>query len=365
MNVFLSSVITGMEDARDNAGEAIIALGHNLIRAEDFGASPRSPQQTCLEGVRGADVVVLVLGARYGFAQPSGLSATHEEYREAKVRCDVLVFVQRDIEREPEQDTFVQEAQSWNAGQYTEPFSTPEELRRLITRRLRELELARQAGQPDEMEMHLRAEALIPSTSETYRDALFVTIAGGPRQQVLRPSEIESVGLQKMLVQEALFGTNSIFTHEEATRTEVAGHLLRISQERASLLLDEQGSIRIVQPAATQDERAALSALIQEEVVERTERSLRFAGWVLDQVDGPRRLTDVVPIAGILNASYMPWRTRREHELSPNSATMSQAGERIVVNLAPLSRKRATLLNDAPSIAEDLMVLLRRQMRRG
>ena len=72
-------------------------------RAEDFVASPDTPQRTCLRGVREADVVVLVLGARYGAAQGSGLSATHEEYREAKDRSPVLIFIQTGVDLEPEQ----------------------------------------------------------------------------------------------------------------------------------------------------------------------------------------------------------------------------------------------------------------------
>ena len=43
--------------------------GYAVIAAEDFGASPGSPQQVCLAGVREADVVVLLLGARYGTPQ--------------------------------------------------------------------------------------------------------------------------------------------------------------------------------------------------------------------------------------------------------------------------------------------------------
>ncbi len=83
MKVFISSVVSGFESFRDAAAAGIEALGYTVIRSEDFGAVAASSQQTCLEGVRVADVVVLLLGARYGFLQPAGLSATHEEYREA------------------------------------------------------------------------------------------------------------------------------------------------------------------------------------------------------------------------------------------------------------------------------------------
>ncbi len=109
MKVFISSVIGGFEAYRDAAAQAISTLGHTAKRSEDYGASPSSPQAVCLAGVREADCVVLILGDRYGEDQPSGLSASHEEYREARDRVDVLAFIQRDISPETPQDAFITE----------------------------------------------------------------------------------------------------------------------------------------------------------------------------------------------------------------------------------------------------------------
>jgi uncharacterized protein DUF4062 len=102
VKVFISSVIAGMEDHRAAAREAAESLGYTVIAAEDFRASPSSPQQVCLGGVRDADVVVLLLGARYGTLQASGLSPTHEEYREARGTKPVLVFVHTGVTPEPD-----------------------------------------------------------------------------------------------------------------------------------------------------------------------------------------------------------------------------------------------------------------------
>ncbi len=54
MRVFISSVITGYEHFRVAVAAAVESLGHEVIRAEDFGASPGTPQQACLGGVRRA-----------------------------------------------------------------------------------------------------------------------------------------------------------------------------------------------------------------------------------------------------------------------------------------------------------------------
>ena len=93
MQVFISSVVSGMQEFREAAATGARTLGHEVKRSEDFPASPATPQQACLAGVRWADVVILLLGSRYGQVQPSGLSATHEEYEEAKERHPVLCLL--------------------------------------------------------------------------------------------------------------------------------------------------------------------------------------------------------------------------------------------------------------------------------
>ena len=66
MRIFLSSLISGMEDRRTAVARAVRALGHEPVMAEDFGAQPVSPQIACLQGARESAAVVLILGERYG-----------------------------------------------------------------------------------------------------------------------------------------------------------------------------------------------------------------------------------------------------------------------------------------------------------
>lgn len=73
-----------MEPIRGAVREAIEQLGHEPVMADQFVASPNSPQVACLQGLRQSGLVILILGANYGAKQPSGISATHEEYRAAK-----------------------------------------------------------------------------------------------------------------------------------------------------------------------------------------------------------------------------------------------------------------------------------------
>lgn len=100
MRVFVSSVIGGMELHRDAASDAVESLGYTVIRSEEFGASSDTPRRACMEAARTADLTLVLLGARYGEPQSSGLSATHEEFREARDHGTVTVFVQADMDPE-------------------------------------------------------------------------------------------------------------------------------------------------------------------------------------------------------------------------------------------------------------------------
>jgi hypothetical protein len=146
MKIFLSSVIRDFEAYRDASARAARALRHEVKRAEDFAASSATPQQACLAGVRWAEAVILLLGVRYGHRQASGISPTHEEYREAREGCPVLIFVEGGAVYEPAQQEFLREIQGWTTGHYTASFSDADERRDAVTSALRDLELAQARG---------------------------------------------------------------------------------------------------------------------------------------------------------------------------------------------------------------------------
>jgi hypothetical protein len=99
MKVFVSSLISGFEPFRAAACSAISTLRHEPVMAETFGARPNSPQVACLRELRESNVVVLILGSRYGAPQgSSGIAPTHEEFREARDRKPLLVFVQGELD---------------------------------------------------------------------------------------------------------------------------------------------------------------------------------------------------------------------------------------------------------------------------
>ena len=365
MKCFLSSVIRGFEAYRDAVAEGIETLGHDVIRSEDFGASPDAPRVACLAGVRDADAVALVIGARYGEPQKSGLSATHEEYREARERCPVLVFVQDSAELEPAQQEFLDEIRRWESGHMTETFSTPEELKTKITRVLHQWQLSRAAGEVDAQEMLSRAESLLPEQHGTGRPCLCVSVVGAPRQSILRPASLEDADFRKDLMREATYGDPAVLDPSSGTTNRIVDNALLLEQETASILLTPDGSVRITTPARTPERKMGLSVLIEEHIQECILDSLRFAAQTLDRIDPVNRFTDVVPVAALLGAGYSGWRTRAEHEAEPSSMAVGMGQpERAVVHLDPPTRKRAALSQAAGQVSEDLLVLLRREFKR-
>ena len=367
LDVFISSVIGGMEEYRDAAADAIRVLGHNVVRAEDFGASPTTPRIACLDAVRKSDTVVLILGARYGQVQDSGLSATHEEYMEAREARPVLAMIQEGIEFDPKQRDLVDKVQDWNSGNYTQSFSTPSELKDAVTRALHRLTLSQVTGSPDLDEILERAINSLEDEGGYYLSVprLAVAMASGSRQTVLRPAEMESFTLEQALLKIALFGSVPIFTTEKGTKAKIKNEALMLEQEGCNIWIQEDGTIDLLVDLPRNN--TGLNVIIAEHVTEWIEAFLSFAIDALDEIDDTHRLSHSVVVANLLNVRNASWRTRAEHAQNLNTVTYSvgfMSNSKIEpVCLDPPDKPRSALRPSTSDIAEDLTVLLRRQLR--
>lgn len=365
MKIFVSSLIGGMEPLRAAARAAILSLGHEPIMAEDFGAQPQSPQVACLDALRGCDAVVLIFGDRYGAVQVSGLSATHEEYREARDRLPILAFAPRNAEPDTHQAAFMKEARQWVGGLFSPPFADAEDLRSMVTRALHEWQLSRAAGTVDPTE--LRDRALAPLADQHDRrqhntPTISLSLVGGPAQAVLRPSQIEGPSLGHEIRKAALFGDAAILDPDAGSKISIESGRLILRQERRLVSIDADGGIVVRLSIEDNSGRSLLGAIIEEVVVERLASALRFGAWMLDHVDPTARLSQIALAARIEASGYMAWRTQREHEASPHSMTLSNIGqdETPPVHLTPAHRPRAALRFEANHLVEDLVTLLRR-----
>ena len=363
MRVFVSSLITGMEPFRAAAREAISTLRHEPIMAEDFGARPDSPQVACLNGLRESDIVVLIVGEHYGAIQPSGRSATHEEYDEARGHKTILAFVQEGVDREPREEEFAREVQAWTSGLFRSGFRTVDELRQTITRALYDHALARATGPVDQEEMTQRAVALLPAEQRNYASSgasLNLSVAGGPRQSILRPVEIERATLAEALMQQGMFGTNRLFETAQGVQHTIQNASLVLTQERgAQVLLTEEGLVVISMPVRRTGQMGM--ELVEEAVQAQFAAALAYTSWTLDHIDPTQRLTHVAIAASITGGDYMAWRTQAESDASPNRMSLGMGNN--AHTPVHISKARPALRLNAAHIVEDLLVPLRRQRR--
>lgn len=371
MKVFVSSLIGGYEPLRQAARDAVTSLGHEPVMAEDFRAQANSPQVACLQGLRSAELVVLILVDRYGTPQPgSGVSPTHEEYLEARGDKPILLFVQEGFEPEPRQAELLREAQGWQGGMFREGFRNAEQLRALITRAIHNYELSHASAPLDARALARDAEAAL---REQHRDRghggpmLRFALAGGPSRQLLRPAELEEEALADAIQQRAMFGPTRLFEREAGAERAIDGDALVLEQKGgARISLKESGHIELKLPLERHARRSGghgglMFAIIEESVVRDLTNAIAFSAWLLDHVDATQRITHVAIAAKIDASDHLGWRTQAEQDASPNSGTMrmGEAPSRPSV----LDRPRAALKFDAVRLAEDLMVPLRRQWK--
>ena len=364
MKIFISSVIRGMEEYRDAAQRAVKSLGYEPIVAEEFPASSKSPRGACLEGVRSAKAVILLMGDRYGDIQSSGASATHEEYEEAKDRCQVFPFIQTGVTPEEKQAEFIQEVQHYDTGRYTAPFSTPEELKDAIVGALHQWSLSLQSGTQDAKVVLDNALSYIPSDNGRYSGGspeLCVVISGGPVQTIIRPSQLGDAEFIDQLSQMACYGSDAIFTRKEGIEDRIEGDDLLLIQKSASLLISEQGAISM--RFKLERNSSHMPVIIEEDVLDKICTGLKFAEKILQHIDPRERLSYVTIVASIKETSYHAWRTIKEHETSPHSGSlgMGHNEEDKTVHLKPAHQTRGQFRVDAQGAAKDLTALLKRK----
>src|SRR4051812_31509077 len=98
MRIFLSSAFKGLQQIRQDLSKRLETAGHSVSKMEIFGARPETPLETCLADLRKSDLLILIIGTRYGSAVPGGdISYTHKEFREAvTLDIPIIAFVLTD-----------------------------------------------------------------------------------------------------------------------------------------------------------------------------------------------------------------------------------------------------------------------------
>ena len=367
MRVFISSVVSGYGPFRAAAADAVKVLRHEPLRSEDYSASASSPQQTCLQGVRDADVTVVLLGERYGEVQSSGLSATHEEYVEARSHKTAIVLMQSGVTFEPHQAKLLADLRTWTGG-LVETFDSPEHLRDLVIRVLRDFELQRTESRVDDNVLLARAKEMIPATGSGATAARAIAVVPGPANQLVRPAELDTFGDE--IRREALTGPAAILDPALGAELEVREYVVvRQPRSISRVAVDAAGAFMAMQPVlAPRAIGSGVIAIIEEEVQSQIERALHLADRILDYADKLHRSSDLVIVAGLVGGSMWPWRTRAEHQANPNVASMGLGASTlgagtVYAYLTPPRIPRGDLAHRRSQIAADLIALLRRRVK--
>jgi len=102
--VFISSTMDDLADLRQAVAATITEFGALPVMFETLGARSDDSRQAYTSEVRRSQVYLGIMSRRYGTKLPSGYSATHEEYEEArKHRKYILLFLDATIP-DPERD---------------------------------------------------------------------------------------------------------------------------------------------------------------------------------------------------------------------------------------------------------------------
>lgn len=357
--------MVGYEAYREAAATAIRDLGLTALVIDDQPSIPDSPRAACLHLVAEADLFILMTGDRYGYPlPPTNVSATHQEFREAqRLRKPILVFVHDGVDEDASLMDFRREAEDWSAGALRSLYTTPNELRSAITSSLHRLLQDHARGAPDHADLAGSAAALIekpPSTGrhQPQRSSLVVGFAPGPRQTILRPSEIEGRAdeLGLALVNER------IVSLADGCRTETTPQSIKLFNDSLSFTISSLGDIvieRSLEPVGGADHFANhLGAIVQEDVVEGMELAFRAATTLLDLIDSSRSLSWCGIAAAIDARDYASWTNRARIAQSPGTmrVSMNQRSDSPVMLEV---QHRAGLGADRPRLIDDLVVLLR------
>lgn len=363
--IFISSLISGTEAMRAAARQAVLDLGFEPVMAEDFEAQPNTPQVACLTGLRKSDAMLLLLGDRYGAVQPSGKSATHEEFEEARGRKPVIPLLVSAAHREASQSAFIDEVGRWETGLFRNEFQSPDELRSLAVRALHRWHAGSSAPTVDDEALLQIAVGALPATTRSgfvdYDRALVISIAGAPRQAILRPAQMEEPAIAEQLLQAALFGEHRIFSSAHGTETRIVKDHLLITQpdSKASLKVGEDGSVVIAQRLG--DGKNSMIVL-EEDVTEALVKGLGYADLILEKIDATQRLSRIAIAVLVTGGENATWRTRQEHRGHEGSYSIFTA-QLSAAHLSPPARARAALRFEQQEIADDLMIRLRRQFK--
>lgn len=333
--VFISSVMEDYGEYRDAALHGIRQAGCEPVRAEGFPAGTASSRTACLDGVRSADALVLILGKRYGFVGPSGLSPTEEEYDEARsTHKRLLVFVQGGVAHEPRQRELVDKVQDYVEGHWRKTFRTQEELTALVRDAVIGADMANTPFRDSQAQRRIEAKIKWGPTDEGHDSGAFSsgdipwlrTVWTTLRdEEVIDPISIGDDQFKRNLLRLGHDCDPPLFDYEQEKHSIVSSSVIRIrqgdrqEQSLTSVEVDVDGTLVVTQCAirpATQHDANPFSTrtylemeVIAPEIVrDRMICAWKFAAAWWNELDRFRRHDPLLYNLGIYNIGHRTFR---------------------------------------------------------
>ena len=366
MKVFISSVIHDYGHYRDGVAKIIKGLGYEAIRSEDFPAHPNTPQQACLQEVRESDVMVLLLGAKYGTIQSSGLSATQEEFEEAEHGGKpVLVFIESNKHPDQKQEQFIDRIKHWNSGRTVKSFSNLSDLKYKVMRSLHQIILEISGPSVDRISLKEKAERLIDGDFDNSKPWLSFSLVGDPKNQIIRPAVLDDLDFQQQIEQNAKKNEHSVLESNEKINKYIENKCLILQQSSANIKISQDGEI-VIQKYLMKNynHRDGLPVIIKERVSEHISGILHCCANILDTIDTSKNISWIAVAIRITGNKYIPWRTETEHKKSPNGMNVNSLHKVMKpISLKPFAR--LALRSNLHNIREDLVAVIDREVYHG
>lgn len=101
LKIFISSTCYDLSQIRADLFDFISGLGYQPILSEhsSFAINPDSDtMENCIENVNAADILILIIGSRYGYVAETGKSITNTEYLYAKQKgIPIYIFIHKSL----------------------------------------------------------------------------------------------------------------------------------------------------------------------------------------------------------------------------------------------------------------------------
>jgi hypothetical protein len=315
--VFISSIQGGFEDVRAAARAGVESFGLRPVMAETVGAADASPQRALLDRVAESDVLVLLVGPRYGARQVSGLSATEEEFDEARRRGKRILVLRQEGELEPEQQQFLDRATGgWEAGALYGTFRDASDVGLAVVRGLTNLRergaraTLEPAAQARAGELAAAAQGQGYSRSGSVVRIVLVPLLGG---RLLDAAALEDRQLSDALA--AAARAAALVPQSEGITPQVSatGVQLQAGEPYAARTLSVGANGEIVAEAsvAGDDQNFGSMRVVPERLEQAIRGTVAFAEEVWQRVDPRGEVQEVAVALAIPEAQHKSWGSGR------------------------------------------------------